>query len=347
MASMDGSFICLRNRPVRTLIDRVVIAIPARNEANRIWLLLDALSAAAGRCHLPVTALVLANNCRDRTAAVADACSSPSMPVTVYETFFPDGFASAGRARRTAMELAARDGALLMTTDADAVPHPAWIAAALRETDAGADLVCGTIAARVDHVLATASGARITRAESAYGALVHEIRHCMDRMAGRQSVAGPRPHYMESGASLAIRADAYRVIGGLPAVDSSEDRALAHRAERNGLTVRYVDDMRMQVSARLHGRARGGMAECLRLRMCDGDPTADQAMLPLAMLRHLWRRAMDGHADAYPDRGRTWGAGLRASDLERDLPELERFVAGTVRPAFARWMQGVRLRGVS
>ena len=344
---MDGSCIYPRHHPVRPPVGRVVIAIPARDEALRIASLLRALTLAASRCHLPVAAVVLANNCTDRTACVARALSCPLLPVEVHETAFPDGRASAGRARRAVMELAARDGALLLTTDGDAVPRPGWIAAALREVAGGADLVCGTISARVDRVLATASGARIARVEGVYGALVHEIRHCLDRMAGRQPVGGPRPHYMESGASLAIRADAWRLIGGLPAVDSSEDRALVHRAERHGLTVRYADDMRARVSARLHGRAQGGMAECLRRRMCEGDPLADQAMLPLEMLRHLWARAMAGHRDRYPDRGRIWGLRLRASDLERDLPELERFVAVTVRPDFARWTQGARMRAVS
>ncbi|RDD95664.1 glycosyltransferase family 2 protein [Paracoccus pantotrophus] len=335
---MNSSCALLFDRQSRPPPGQVVIAIPVRDEAARIGSLLGALARAASRCPLPVTALVLANNCRDRTGAIARAFSCPPLRMEVHEIAFPDDQASAGRARRAAMELAVRDDALLMTTDGDAIPHPDWINAALRATAAGADLVCGAITARVDHVLATASGARITRVEGAYGTLVHEIRHCLDQMAGRQAATAPRPHYMESGASLAIRADAYRAIGGLPVVDAGEDRALVHRAETHGLRIRYADDMCVRVSARLHGRAQGGMADCLRQRMCDGDPFADQAMLPWDMLRRLWMRAMVDRPAGFPDRARVWGTRLRASDLEQGLPELDRFVSGTVRPDFARWV---------
>ena len=342
---MDGTFVAWNDRTIRPPLDQVVIAIPVRDEAARIGRLLEALADAASRCPLPVTAIVLANDCGDRTAAIARRFSRPSLRIEVLDIRFPDHQASAGRARRVALEFAARDAALLMTTDGDAIPGPDWINAALRATAAGADLVCGTITAQVEHVLATPSGARIARAEGAYGALVHEIRHCLDWMAGRQ--AGSRPHYMESGASLAIRADAFRGIGGLPAVDSSEDRALVHRAECHGLTIRYAEDMCVRVSARLHGRAQGGMAECLRRRMCDGDPPADQAMLPVDVLRNLWARAMAGGPIGFPDRAQPSGAWLRASDLERALPELDRFVGGTVRPDFARWMPNAEGRAVA
>lgn len=80
------------------------------------------------------------------------------------------------------------------------------------------------------------------------------------------------------------------------------------------------------------------MADCLRQRMCDGDPFADQAMLPWDMLRGLWMRAMVDRPAGFPDRARVWGTRLRASDLEQGLPELDRFVSGTVRPDFARWV---------
>ena len=341
---MNGSCVAPISQSLQPPPDQIVIAIPVRNEAARIGRLLGALAVAASRCHLPVTAVVLANDCGDRTSAIARGFVQPSLRIELREVSFPDHQASAGRARRVAMDMAARGDALLMTTDGDAVPDPGWINAALGAVVTGADLVCGAITACVDHVLATASGARITRAEGAYAALVHEIRHCLDQMAGRQAVSAARPHYMESGASMAIRARAYRAIGGLPCVDAGEDRALVHRAEAHGLRIRYADDMRVRVSSRLHGRAQGGMAECLRQRMCDGDPLADQAMLPLEALRRLWAEALAGRPPGFPDRAQIYGTRLRASDLERDLPELNHFVATTVRPHFARWMQTARDR---
>lgn len=344
---MDGTFYPQVAGSPQPVPCRVVVAVPVRDESERLNRLLSALAVAACRSGCQVSALILANNCSDGTAALSCAFRHPALTVETVEIAFPAAQASAGRARRLAMDLALRDDALLMTTDGDAMPAPDWIAAAMRHVAAGADVVCGTIGADAWHVLATPSGARIAAAEGAYGALVHEIRHCLDRMAGRQSLDGPQPHYMESGAAIAIRADAYRAIGGLPHVASSEDRALIHRAERHGLRICYASDMHSHVSARLIGRAKGGMAECLRRRMVEDDPLADQAMLPAVLLRQLWDRAMAGDALPYPDRSVAHGARLRASVLERDLGCLTAFVESRVRPDFARWLDAMSAPAVA
>lgn len=325
-------------RPEATdAITHVSIAIPVRDEAERLYRLLDALAGAASNCDLPVTAVVLANNCTDASEQIARLFGSPALQVSVHAVTFPVPTASAGKARRAAMDLAAGPGGLLMTTDADAIPGLGWIRAALDATRAGADLVCGSITADVPHVLATPSGARITRAEEAYSALLRRVRHRLDQVAGRQSLMSAPPHYMESGASMAIRADRYHAIGGLPALDFGEDRALVFRAEAHGLRVHYSPDMSARVSGRLQGRAAGGMAACLRHRMQDTDPLADQAMILPDTLRRMWADAMSGQVRAYPDRSVPAGPHLRASDLEARLQDLAMLVDGTVDPDFARW----------
>lgn len=319
-------------------LTHIAIAIPVRNEAERIGRLLAALGDAARHAPLPVQAVILANNCTDTSVAVARSFSHSALDVALHEITFATPHASAGRARRRVMDIAAQPGGLLMTTDADAIPCRDWIVSALTAARGGADLVCGPISAQVPHVLATPSGARITRAERAYAALQHKIRHCLDQIAGRQPLSAPRPHYMESGASMAIRADRYLAVGGLPEMDHSEDRALVHRAETHGLTVRYSPDMKARVSARLKGRADGGMAACLRHRMSDHDPLADQAMLHPRLLRDLWSRAMAGAAPAYPDRSLAPDLPMRASDLEAGLPELADLYQRRVRPDFDSWL---------
>lgn len=318
--------------PASSHLTEIIVAVPVRDEEARLPALLTALAKAARRSALPVTALIFANNCLDRSAAFARGFADPFLSLEVHEAALTD--ASAGRARKLAMELAMRDGALLMTTDGDAIPDADWIAAALRSVNSGADLVCGTIDSDCRHVLATPSGRRITEVEARYAGLQHELRHAIDRLAGRQGAA--RPHYVESGASMAIRADVLRMIGGLPDIPSSEDRALVHRAEDFGLTVRYDGAMLAHVSGRLQGRAAGGMAETLRERMVHPDPLADQAMLPVSLLQGLWRRAVSGLASPFPCRASAWGQRLRASDLERMLPELEGLL-DTVRPQFDQW----------
>ena len=95
--------------------------------------------------------------------------------------------------------------------------------------------------------------------------------------------------------------------------------------------------MTARVSGRLQGRADGGMAACLRHRMQDADPLADQAMILPDALRAMWDEAMSGTIRAYPDRSVPAGPTLRASDLEARLADLAALVDGTVDPDFARW----------
>lgn len=325
---MDGSLSTIVAAYQRPVLTQIVVAVPIRNEAKRLPRLLHALSAAAKRSALPVTLVVLANNCTDHSTRIVRSFAHGAMRVDLHDVDFPE--ASAGIARRVAMDLAACPGALILTTDGDAAPYPDWIAAALRTVHAGADVVCGRIEADCRHVLATAPGQRVSAAEADYGELQHEIRHAIDRLAGRQGPA--RPHYIESGASLGIRADCYSLIGGLPPVRSSEDRAMVHRAETHGLVIRYAEDMGTVVSGRLNGRAEGGMAETLRQRMHDQDPLADQAMLPVHVLAELWAHAAAGYGPLFPNRAVPVGTRLRASNLEAELPGLRDLVELTVRP---------------
>lgn len=311
----------------------VVIAIPVRNEAQRLPRLLQALSNAAARTPLPVTAIFLANNCTDGSENVALSFRHPALSVRVISCHLADP--TAGLARRMAFDLAARDGALIMTTDADAVPHPNWITSAMGAASAGADVVCGRVLADLRAVMAAPQVRRVARLETAYRRLLHETRHALDSLSGRARCR--QPHYIEAGASLAIRAECYRQIGGMPEVRSSEDRALVHRAEQHGLRIDYAPAMTVTVSARLCGRAEGGMAETLRSRISDPNPLVDQAMLPLPVVRQLWHAAITGRPLPYPSRADTGGwSRLRASDLETALPDLRDFVRRNVRPYLSR-----------
>lgn len=137
---------------------------------------------------------------------------------------------------------------------------------------------------------------------------------------------------------MAIRTQAFLSLGGLPDRTSSEDRAMVYRAETGGLVVRYCDRMRTRVSGRLRGRAKGGMAECLRQRMYDNDPHADQAMLSPQLLAQLWSDAMIGRMFPYPDRSTPQGPRMRASDLETALPILAQLTTDIIRPQFAEWL---------
>jgi hypothetical protein len=121
-----------------------VVAIPAKDEAERIA---SCLIALARQTYRPHAVPLLADNCRDGTPAIA-AAMAPTLHyrlhVECHDFAIPN--ANAGQARRLAMTLAERllrpDG-ILMTTDADTVVAPDWIERNGKAIAAGADLVCG------------------------------------------------------------------------------------------------------------------------------------------------------------------------------------------------------------
>ncbi len=318
----------------------LVLAIPALDEEERIAAALEAALTAIGRTGLPGAILVLANNCRDATAARArEVARHAPLPVHVVPCLLPPPLAHAGGARRAAMELAAlrcaSDG-VLVTSDADARLDPDALVAALEAIEAGADLVCGTFSTRLHPAVSAApSIRRIDRVEGRYRDLVHRMRFRLDLIEGRQT-GGPRPHYVEAGACLALTHRLHRRLGGVPRVETSEDRALVRAAEWAGARIAYSAGFHAVASARLDGRAVAGMAATIRGRLADPDPLADQALLPLAALRHRWMTALGGAGAARPPRLAP-PPRLRASDLERNLPALEDFVTGWVEPEFEAW----------
>ncbi len=266
----------------------IVVAIPARDEAQRIGRCLHALA----RQTVPADHIVLLlNNCTDSTAAAARAQAHfdrvPLPWLCVVECSLPAPHASAGAARALAMNHAAGlagDGVLL-TTDADAEVAPDWIERNLAGLAGGADAVCGTAvidpeeAQLIPHHL-HADDAR----EVAYGQLLDEIGSML-----LPDAADPWPrHSEESGASLAIPAAMFRKVGGVPDVASGEDRALIARLRSMDMRVRHDPGIAVIVSGRVEGRAPGGMADAIQRRMVQQDEFVDERIEPaLDALRRL------------------------------------------------------------
>ncbi len=317
----------------------LAVVIPALNEQQFIGAALRSIADAAADVPMRVGVMVLANNCTDRTVLHArEAGARHGLSLHVPERRFQPRRRGAGHARRLAMQAAASlcapDG-VLVSTDADATLMPGTLAAVSEAIRAGADLVCGSISTVLPAAIAhSPSIQRIDAATAAYADLVHEVRFAIDRLYGTQP-EGPRPHYVESGACLALTVALHERIGGLPDVASSEDRALVRSAEASGARVSYSHVAHARVSARTFGRAAGGMAEALRVRLSMPDPLADQALTAPGALRREWRLALD----SLPRRRRpapgTAHPPLRASDLERELPALRSFVDEVVRPTMS------------
>lgn len=222
------------------MIGRVVVVVPAADEALLLPGCLTALRAAADRLRAARPGVLV------ETVVVLDACTDDSARVVAA---FGEVRAvsvaarSVGVARRAGADHALAAGAgpdvLLASTDADSRVPAHWLTALVALADDGADLVLGTVEP-VDLPAAIAQAYRSGYDPADEHAHVH-------------------------GANLAIRADVYRRLGGWPPVRGHEDRLLAAAAVLAGdVRIRRVGGIAVATAARLEGRTPVGFAGYLR-----------------------------------------------------------------------------------
>jgi hypothetical protein len=285
---------------------RPIVAIPVRDEAERLPALIEALErqtwiSQTGEI-LPI--IFVLNNCHDDSARVLGEVSArlPHLAPSVIDVHFPPDFAHVGSARRLAMGEALRTAGLnsvLLTTDADAVPAPTWIEANLRAIKNGADLVGGNIVGDRDEEAVLGPGflQRAMR-HLHYARLVDQLSALIDPVPH-----DPWPRHSDhTGASLAVRGEVYWAVGGIPALPFREDVAFVSAVCRAGYRLRHPLDVQVVVSARLEGRAAGGMADCLKAWVdaaSHGRPHLVDDPLRVAARLHRRRYARSG-AEAAP-----------------------------------------------
>ena len=245
-------------------LSRCVVCIPARNEAERLPLLLASLDGQTGLA-TRLRVVILANNCTDGTIAALRTGQTSgawtALEIRLIEAVLSGADAHVGTARRMALETGAdwlthdgvRDGVLL-TTDADARLPANWVAANLRALE-HADVVGGRLVidedGDADPRLADLH-ARIERYWSG-------VRRLEDLLDPPPYDPAPR-HGDHTGASLAVPVALYRAVGGLPPLPCGEDNALVGLLRAHGARLRHSPDVRVLVSARHQGRVSGGMA---------------------------------------------------------------------------------------
>lgn len=280
--------------PTQPVLD-TVIAIPVRNEAERIARCLKAIDGQAGLPQGRLGLVLFLNNCTDGTERiVADLVPQMSVPVRVIERVHAG--AHAGWARRAAMDAAVAwleeegtaEAATLLTTDADSIVPPDWVAANLAALGAGADAVAGRVELIPEEaaLLPPSLPAR-GRLEDAYDALITELEARID-----PDPHDPWPcHRTTIGASLAVRLPAYRDVGGMPEIPLGEDGAFVGALLERGFRVRHDRAVIVLISARLTGRAAGGVADTIRSRCEEPDALCDARMeaVPRALHRYAWR----------------------------------------------------------
>lgn len=286
-----------RTRPV------TAVAIPAKDEADRIAGCIDALNSQDGARldHI----VVLVNNSTDRTADILrSARVHRSTTLHIIEKTLPPDHANAGFARRFAMETAASlagPHGVLLTTDADGLVDPDWLAANLAVLRAGVDAVAGWVELHpIEWGQIPAKLHEDDARECAYDALCDEIHGLLD-----PDPADPLPrHTQHSGASIAVTVAAYHRCGGVPALRSGEDRALIAALRRFDASVRHAPQVHVTVSGRTVGRSDGGMAETIRRRLTKPDEFLDDRLEPaVACARRAISRAELRQAYADPALG--------------------------------------------
>lgn len=243
---------------------RIAIAVPARNEAERLEACLRRLAALTIDARVEAVIIrVLANNCQDDTVIRAtDVAATAPRPIMVRSLDLPPSRANAGWARRLTLDDAAatlsRPTDVLMSTDADTLPAADWLIRTLDHLNSGWDAVAGL--ARLDprELRAHPRGHRWRFAQ------IRRYQASLDRLKAAGDPLEPWPrHFYEGGASIALTLGAYLRIGGAPTPPVGEDRALFEAVRRAGGRVRHPLDVRVLTSARLVGRAAGGASDTL------------------------------------------------------------------------------------
>ena len=257
---------------------RACVTIPARDESESLPRCLDAIARQVdldGAALGPETyeVLLLLNNCTDLSPSVV--CDwrkrHPYMVLHVVECTLRSEEAHVGTARRLLMDTAWKRLSqhphrgyerAILSTDADSVVASDWIAQNLRALQQGADVVGGCVNILPQELRTLPKTVRrCYQQDRLYAQLTAQLEHLLDPQE-----CDPWPRHLDHfGSSLACTPRAYATAGGMPSVSTLEDEAFIDRARRANLRLRHDHKVQVYTSARLHGRAKVGLAGQLRL----------------------------------------------------------------------------------
>ncbi|MEV4612243.1 glycosyltransferase family 2 protein [Kitasatospora sp. NPDC049258] len=214
------------------------VVVPAYQEEARIS---GALRALAAQRDTDFTLLVVDNGSADGTVGLVEefAARAPFPVRVLVETE-----KGVGCAIDTGFRHAIAHGAtLLARTDADCLPEPGWTAAARAGLLASGGLVCGHLTARHDEHGPV--GRAVFRVLVTLGAGFGRIRPAHHRRHGYLV-----PYRMHAGNNMAITAELYRAVGGMPRRPSPTDRTFINRVRRHTTAIVHRRDMVVQNSTR-------------------------------------------------------------------------------------------------
>ena len=310
---------CFEGEP--DLACRTVVIVPARNEEASLPRTLEALRNQVDCAGAPIDAasyevLLLLNNCTDRSADSARnfAGKHPDFRLRIEQREFASEEAHVGTARRLLMDAACARLAgrgetecILLSTDADTVVAPDWIARNWLHIGSGAEVVGGVINLFPHEIETLEAGTRAAYLrDRRFQQLVARLESLLD-----PDPADPWPRHLEHfGASLACTCEVYRRAGGMPAVKPLEDVAFVDALRKVGARIRHAVDVHIFTSARLDGRAEVGLSGQLRHWQADctaGVPHQVESagwlahrFRTLRALRELNRGGEPGSLEAWP-----------------------------------------------
>lgn len=293
----------------------VCVVVPVRDERDTLTATLTALANQFDLHGRPLDPagyeiVILANNCRDDSAAIARRFAElhQRTAVHVVELDLPDAQAHVGKARRLLMDEACRrfielgkPRGIIATTDGDTLVAPTWIAATRDEIDRGADAVGGRIMVDLVELQALSDAGRECHLRDVgYRSLVAELESLLD-----PDIHDPWPrHFQHFGASLAVTAETYLRAGRLPVKPWFEDVAFYDALMRVDARFRHSPAVRVQTSGRRIGRTGYGFAVqlgqwenmdlCAQPMCVRSAHTTETWIMRRRKLRQAWHMPRDG-----------------------------------------------------
>lgn len=220
--------------------DAAAVVIPAHNERAKLPDCLRAVLTAALCAPVPVTVVVVLDDCDDGSDELAGEYG-PDVHFVSVEAH------NVGAARAVgfgyARSLFGEAGCWYATTDADSRVDPDWL---VHQLNVGADMVLGVV--------------RVTDWRL-HGSDVVD-RYLLSYHA--DPITGENEHEHVHGANMGFCARAYWRVGGFRALASGEDFDLAERFEAAGYRIHRDTDLSVITSARTRARAPHGFAHHLR-----------------------------------------------------------------------------------
>lgn len=232
--------------------------VPAKDEEQLVGRCVHALAGQHGVDSGAYEVILVLDGCRDATRAEALAAAARHPGLRLHLVEGPG--LGVGRARRVGMEAACtrlasvgRPHGLIACTDADSAVDRRWVAVQLELAARGAAAIGGRIDILPEDLRLLSQ--RTLDARKLSGA--------RRRMLAAGRGHGLAEHGYFSGASMSLRAELYRDIGGIEPVVALEDESLERTLLERGVAIVRSNMVRVSTSGRTEGRAPRGLAHDL------------------------------------------------------------------------------------